>query len=388
MSAIVMKAEAQVRDLLSESLSGRFVYHDLQHTLYVHEACLELGKAMNLSEDDKEILELSALFHDVGYIKGAENHEEEGVLIAQAFLNGENYDPQKQQKVLDCIRVTLPESEPSNTIEEIIKDADLKNLSDEDYDSKAAALRLEWELTKQVKYNEIEWLEENIKFTQAQKYYTPVAQEFYGKKKKKNIKNLQKRLREVVKSADKPGNDTIAGNRSAQMMFKTALRNHIDLTSIADSKANMMLSISSLVITLAMPMLASNVQEHPYLIAPSGILMVTCVLTIIYATLATRPIKTLGSIPMESIRTGRGNLFFFGNFYKMKPDDFADGMNLMMQSEEALERVIKMDLYYLGRALGGKYNQLRVCYTIFMTGVTLTAIIFVLAFKFKWSFSI
>lgn len=188
-------------------------------------------------------------------------------------------------------------------------------------------------------------------------------------------------MAKAVKKVD--SSSLLAGNRSAQMMFKTTLRNHIDLTNIADNKANIMLSINALIITITMPLLASNAQENPFLLFPTSILLTTCVISIIFATLATRPIRTKGFTRLEDLRQGKTNLFFFGNFYKMNLADYKSGIRQVVSDEEILDDTIITDLFFLGKALGTKFYQLRICYSVFMVGVTITVISFAVAFLFK-----
>lgn len=177
---------------------------------------------------------------------------------------------------------------------------------------------------------------------------------------------------------DKPTPTNALYSSNARMMFKTTLRNHIDLTNIADGKANIMLSINALIITIAMPLLISEVEKSPYLIMPIGLLLLTCVLSIIFAALATRPIKTNGVTPLDKVKNTGSNIFFFGNFHNMKIEDYHAGLKEVLADEKVLEQSIFNDLYYLGLALGKKFELLRICYMVFMIGIVLSALSFVL----------
>jgi len=168
----------------------------------------------------------------------------------------------------------------------------------------------------------------------------------------------------------------IGKSKSAQMMFKTTLRNQIDLTNIADNKANIMLSINSLLITIGIPMLASNLKEHPSLVYPASVLLLTCILSIVFATLATRPVKMHGKTTTDAIDAGDSNLFFFGNFFKMEREDYLRGLMRVMQKEETIDKSIVNDLFFLGRTLGNKYRRLRITYQIFMFGMVATVLTF------------
>jgi hypothetical protein len=161
----------------------------------------------------------------------------------------------------------------------------------------------------------------------------------------------------------------IGGNRTAQMMFRTTLRNFIDLTNIADNKANIMLSINAIIITITIPFMLDNRD----LIVPTGILISTCVISIVFATTATRPIKMPG-LPTRTGEGGQRSLFFFGNFYKMRFDDYKQQVTELVSDRESLEGAIISDLYYIGRTLGQKYTRIRLCYTIFMIGIVISVI--------------
>ena len=159
-------------------------------------------------------------------------------------------------------------------------------------------------------------------------------------------------------------------------MFKTTLRNQIDLTNIADNKANIMLTINSALITFGIPLIAGQVNDNPNLIYPAATLLLTCILSIVYATLATRPVKMGGRTDLEKIEKGNTNLFFFGNFFKMTPNDYRAGLRKVVKDDELLDKTIVNDLYFLGISLGRKYSRLHTTYSIFMIGMVITVVVY------------
>ena len=176
--------------------------------------------------------------------------------------------------------------------------------------------------------------------------------------------------------------NTIATNKSAQTQFKTALRNHIDLSSMADNKANMMLSVNALIITFALPLLGERIQANPNLLIPTIMLLCVTVVSMVFATLATRPIPMKGYSSIESIQNKKSNLFFFGNYFNMTFDEYENGMEVTIANDDILDSTIMRDLFFLGKTLGKKYAYLRRCYTIFMYGIIVTVIAFVVVFGF------
>ncbi len=391
---IIQLTEAYVLKIFENDLPPDLHYHDLNHTMSVRETSLILGEHYDIGTANMEAMELAALLHDTGYVKAYTGHEAVSAQLAEDFLTQHDYPAAQLALVKELIDATKLVYEPKNLLQRIIKDSDLNNLGQRKYMKTIASLRSEMKTFLHLEYEDAAFMEMNLKFMDGHSYFTEKANELFNEKKAKNRKKVVKALKTAKakkaaltnkekkkkKTKNKDQNDTINGNRSAQMIFKTALRNHIDLTSIADNKANIMLSINALIITISLPLLASNIGDNAKLIFPTSILLTTCVASIIYATLATRPIKTKGLTSIQSIQTQPTNLFFYGNFYKMKFGDYKAGVKMIMEDDTKLDDSIISDLYYLGKALGNKFNQLRVCYLIFMIGTTLTVLAFAILF--------
>ena len=397
---VVNEAEQFVKKLLTEDLTKDHQYHNVGHTIRVRDAALELAKAENCTAEEMEILEIACLFHDIGFCKVYEGHEAVSRQIATEFLQKHGYPEEKAELVLKLIDVTYPPKYPANLLEKIIKDADLSNLASINYLDYLDALRHEWGVFLNRKYTDDEWNKMNYKFINNHQFFTDTAKASYTEQWKANRKVMKKKRPPkekpaeaaplVVKTSRSPSKNIsmdglIGKNKSAQMMIKTSLRNHLDLAALADNKANIMLSVNALIITIVIPLAASYVSDgNWYLIVPMVSLLITCLASMVFATLATRPIRMEGYTNQQQIKQGRSNLFFFGNFYRMKYDDYEEGLRTVLAEEQKLDSSIMRDLYYLGTSLGGKYRQLRLCYTIFMWGIIVT----VLAFGISYSMSL
>ncbi len=378
--SIIQEAERYVEHLFQQYTGNDLFYHDLSHTLRVRDAAILLGNEQNLSESELEILTLSSIFHDTGYLEGYENHEKKSVAVTRRFLTGKNYADGNIDTIANCILATTIGVEPITILEKILKDADLSNLGSINFFEVSKNLRKEWNLTKGKSYTDEEWYDESLGFFKQHSYYSEVAKNNYNKTKKANQKRMKKLLKKERSKKDPGASITLNESKSAQMMFKTALRNHIDLTNIADNKANIMLTINTIVISIIMSLFASNIEANRHLIIPVSILLTTCVASIIFATLATRPIKMNGHTSMERVKEGKANLFFFGNFYKMTLPQYREGLHTIINDDKLMDDSIMRDLYFLGKALGNKYNVLRTCYLVFMVGITISVIAFAITF--------
>ena len=168
--------------------------------------------------------------------------------------------------------------------------------------------------------------------------------------------------------------------RGVETMFRTTLRNHVQLSAIADNKANIMLSINALIISIVISLLLPNIKNDPILIFPSAILLIVCISAIIFATISVIPNVTKGEFSKEDILKKNANLLFFGNFYKMKIEDFEWGIKEVMEDSEFLYRSMIRDFYNLGLVLSKKYRYLRICYHIFMFGIVISVIAFIITY--------
>ncbi len=380
--SIIVKARNYAQRLFQERLTADHRYHNQGHTERVCEAVLSIGKGEGVSEEDLEILELAGIFHDLGFTETYEGHEAISRQLAAGFLESQQYPQHKLEQVLQLIDVTYPPKVPQAKLEKIICDADLGNLGSDRYFDYLQALRHEWKVFLNQEYTDEAWYKMNYKFVKNHRFYTKSAIEAYDKQWNENRKALKK-LRDEHRSpalgntseperGKRPLSSVISSNKSAQTMFKTSLRNHLDLSALADNKANIMLSVNALIVTIIMPLAASYLKENIYTIIPMIVLLITCLTSMVFATLATRPIRMEGETSAEAVQKGQSNLFFFGNFFKMSFDAYEAGMLEVVGDDQKLDSAIMRDLYFLGRSLGRKYQLLRTCYTIFMCGIIAT----------------
>ena len=265
---------------------------------------------------------------------------------------------------------TAKDAKPANQLEKIIKDADLSSLGKKSYLKRAAELRAEWEKTCECQYTDKEWLELNIDFLSNHTYYTTEAKEKFEEQKQKNIEKL---VEEKEKLKD------FKLGRGVETMFRVALPNHIQLSAIADNKANIMLSINAIIISIVLSALMPKFDKNPHLIIPFIILILVCVATIILATISTLPKITKGQSTKKQIQNKEANLLFFGNFHDMPYGDFEFGIQELIKDQDYLYASLSKDLHSLGKVLHKKYKYLNWCYKVFMIGITVGAIAFMIA---------
>ncbi|WP_462254202.1 Pycsar system effector family protein [Ekhidna sp.] len=182
------------------------------------------------------------------------------------------------------------------------------------------------------------------------------------------------KLKKKVKKAKE-----LTPTRGIETMFRTTSKNHMELSAIADNKANIMISINSIILSVMVSVLIRKLEEYPHMTIPAIVLTLVCLTTIVFAVLATRPNVSKGKFEHEDIINKKANLLFFGNFHKMKLEDYQWGMQEMLKDADYLYGSMIKDIYFLGAVLGKKYRLLRMSYTIFMFGFVLSILGFIVA---------
>ena len=182
------------------------------------------------------------------------------------------------------------------------------------------------------------------------------------------------KLKEKVKKAKE-----LKPDRGIETMFRTTSKNHMELSAIADNKANIMISINSIILSVIVSVLLRKLEEYPHMTIPAVMLTMVCLTTIVFAVLATRPNVSKGKFERMDIVNKETNLLFFGNFHRMSLKDYQWAMKEMLQDADYLYGSMIKDIYFLGAVLGKKYRLLRMSYTIFMFGFVLSILGFIFA---------
>jgi predicted metal-dependent HD superfamily phosphohydrolase len=191
---IVKASVHYVSNYVSSYLHPNFTYHNIVHAAYVAKAVNTLCTVMDVKEHQKNVLLLSAWFHDLGFTKNIEGHEEAGAELAQNFLRAKSIDEDDITAVRRCILSTRYPQGPTMLLEEIICDADLMYLGHKSYLITSAQLRKEWELTRYMTYNDAEWYKLNIHFVTAHHFHTPYCRSYMEERKKRNVELLERML--------------------------------------------------------------------------------------------------------------------------------------------------------------------------------------------------
>jgi len=180
---------------------------------------------------------------------------------------------------------------------------------------------------------------------------------------------------EIAKNKDRP-------DKGIETMFRITSHNNQRLSDMADKKAHILITVNSIILSAIISLVLRKLDEHSFLMYPTFILLAVCLASIVVSILATRPAIPNGTFTPNDLDTKGVNLLFFGNFYKMSLDDYASGMFRVMDDKDFLYQTLIRDVYGQGTVLGKKYQLLRLAYSIFMFGLIVAVVAFIMVSMF------
>ena len=392
MTELLEKTDNYISQLFDNELPKTCIYHNYVHTKRVLKSTQEIidNSEKNLKDEEKLILQLGALLHDIGYVDGTKEHEARSAQMAETFLKGEGVDDHIISEVKKVILATDMRVEPETYLEKVLRDADASHFAKDYFPEASEYLRQELKIKNIKEYTPEEWTKANIEmFTIKHKYYTTYAQENWKPKKDSNLNDLTKARKKAKKARKKEKIKMelkdASPEKGIQSMYRIALRNHIKLSDIADTKANILLSVNAIVISLALANLIPKLENesNAHLIYPTAVFVLFAMISMVMSIIATRPNVTRGEFDKEDVRQKKVNLLFFGNFHKMKLEDYEWAIGEMLQDKEYIYSALTKDLYFLGVVLDRKYKLLRMTYNVFMIGIIISVITFAVFFIYR-----
>ncbi|MCE7996437.1 MAG: hypothetical protein HEP71_30950 [Roseivirga sp.] len=184
---------------------------------------------------------------------------------------------------------------------------------------------------------------------------------------KDRLKELKKKLSKVDPRSE----------RGTETLFRLASKNHYTLNTMVDRKANIMISINAIILSIIIGTVMNQLDTDPHLVYPVVMLLFTNLTSIAYAVLATRPDLTHGKVDLGSAKRRSAGLLFYGNFQDLEEDDYVAGMRSLIYGGDDLYDAISRDIYQLGKRLKVKFGFLRKAFNVFVVGIILSVLAFI-----------
>lgn len=387
------KIEEYVTGLFEQMHAPALAFHSLEHTQNVVKRTQEIAGHYKLSDDEMLTLFAAAWFHDTGHLfTEPSRHEEMSVEIMRKFMN----DHLEHEKIVDnianCILSTRTPRDPKSLLEQIICDADTYHFGTKEFKENNKRAKEEY-LTRHPESDELQFQQDTVHMIKDHVFYTSYAKELLHDRKEKNLKKLNKKLAKTEEK-NQPEVRTLSGvekdksglmSKGIQTMLRLTSENHLKLSDMADHKANILISVNAIIISVILGVLLRKLQEENNigLTVATIIFLIVAVSTIVISILATRPKISEGRFTSEDIAAKKTNLLFFGNFHRATYEDYNAAMRQLMLDTDYLYGSLIKDIYYLGVVLGRKYKLIRLAYNVFMIGIVVSVIAFAIATFFN-----
>jgi predicted metal-dependent HD superfamily phosphohydrolase len=406
--ALLDEVKQYVTTYFHTHANDKLTYHNQVHTENVVNAAIEIANHYRLSDLDYFIVVTAAWFHDIGYYTDPARHEEKGAEEAIVFLKRKGVDETAVQTVAQCIRATRLPQNPVTLLEKIVADADLFHLGTSQFGDFNKVMRKEFSLLYNIDISKDEWRNKTIRLLETHQYHTDYCRLLLNDTKAKHLEKLKAKIGGkypeikntvpvatiaplqpqttkpkikplIAEDEDEKSKKKSRPDRGIETMFRITSANHQRLSDMADSKAHIMISVNSIIISVLLSVLLKNLEQFPQYTIPAMTLLGVSLVTIVFSILATRPKIPSGTFTENDITEKRVNLLFFGNFFRMSMEDYTAGMLHMMDDRDFLYRSLIKDVYSQGVVLGSKYQRLRISYNVFMYGLIVSVIAFAIA---------
>jgi HD superfamily phosphodiesterase len=398
---IIKQAEEKVTSLFDAGSPGNLLYHSIDHTRNVVDRANEIAAHYELSERDITILNIGAWFHDVGHLfTDPASHEQKSAELVKEWLADKGDNAGLADETAELILSTKLSTTPQGLIQEIIKDADTYHFGTADFKKIDKLMKKEMGLRN---LPVSDWEKNTLMLLESHQFYTSYCKEQLETGKQKNMAKIKKKMEqgnpenasntvlpvpeEKGKGKDKNAKNEQSGfvTKGIQTMLRLTSENHMRLSEMADNKANILISVNAIIISVILTVLIRKIEVDRHLAIPTMIFLATALTTIVISILATRPKITNGNFTREDVMNRKTNLLFFGNFFKSALEEYRWGMSAMMRDPEYLYGTLVDDIYYLGIVLGRKYRLVRIAYSVFMIGLIVSAFAFIVALIFNKS---
>ena len=386
---IFEKAENFTIELIDRESNADHLFHNRLHSKQIVQKTEELLDADNSNSIHREYVLTAAWFLTIGFILDYKDHVRQSSDSAKKFLSQNGYGEDIVQKICGLIEAVWEDKAPEDEEVAILKDANTAYYASDNFEELLELLRMELENFDFDVPKIEEWRLQYIELLRTKHhYYTDYARENWQKQKKENIDDLVSSITKARKKKKKEKLKVKLKNespeRAIQSLYRTQLRNHIKLSDIADTKANILLSVNAIIISLLLANLIPTLDDpkNSYLIYPTVIFVIFSIASIIMSVLATRPKIENEKVVSESVGKKDTNYLFFGTFHALDLSEFKERIRSIIESKEAIYDSLTMDLYYLGKVLKKKYQLLRWTYTVFIIGIILSVLAFAIALKY------
>lgn len=160
-------------------------------------------------------------------------------------------------------------------------------------------------------------------------------------------------------------------NTNWMYMLRTTQQHHVQLSSFADQKANILIASNCIIFSITLARIETSSEYW-------GVwsLLVASVLCIITAILVVAPLSLPTKRP--SFDSKNFNPLFFAHFSACTHEEYQNKMKQAMDTKEDVQEAMIRDIYQIGKVLNTrKFPFLKISSAIFIGGMIVSMVLFV-----------
>lgn len=382
---ILDRARRWVLDLFNDHADNRLLWHNFAQTSQLVSTCSRLSASEDLSEDDLAALYFAAWFAFSGWLFDSSEPTVASRQLVSQFLTVEKQKDALVKQVHHLIGVATLEERPMDTTGQVMWDAAVAIHFGENYAEQSLLRRSEEEQLRHQAWDESAWRKKEIKFIRQTQCYTLIGKAEIEPGLASQLQALEKKEQKELAKTQSATPAKALNNGAIQTYFRSNYRNHINLSAIADRKAQMLISVNAILISVLISVLSySNLAETKTpLLIPITLFLVLGLASLIFSVISARPSVTTRQLNGLSDEERRRNLIFFGNFIQLDVADYEADMRALFQDDQELFNAMNRDLYFLGKVLDKKYRLLHLAYNLFLFGF-IGAVVSFLIVQYVW----
>lgn len=167
----------------------------------------------------------------------------------------------------------------------------------------------------------------------------------------------------------------VGSARGIESMFRTSYQAQLDMIALAATKANIMISLNGVLVSVLLISGAYFLNSEPMLIVPFASFLLTCTVAIVFAVLAAQPVKNGKKTTLDDFRSDRGDLLIFEQFAQLPKAQYVDAMMEMLRDNDRVYRCMIVHIHAMGQAANRKFAHLNVSYGAFMIGLVTSVLL-------------
>lgn len=384
----IANAAAYVKSRFNEDLEPKFLFHNFSYSEEIADKVEELADAAKVDADTKDLLIIAAYFFPLGYVGGAQDVAGRSVEELELWAKEESISiDSKAGNAADWIKKAYDARDEDDLPVRLLHDAAWSWFGRKRYDRRSKLLQLERDAIAGKEGDPVKFGEQMQDTLLNFKYLTSVGRNEFETRRRKNVASQQGNNYKIEQKEVKAKTGKNFG-RGIDTVYRTAFRTHINLSTIADGKANMMISINTIILSLVITISGASFStfedvffENPEFLIPIISLLLSSLIAVIFAVFSARPSVTEYRIKKSKlIKSKEASLLYFGNFLKLEKSDFVSYLSKVKLDQNALYDDLSRDLYDLGAVLHKKYLLLTISYNTFVGGLALAVISFLIVF--------